>query len=86
MQKKKKKCLQRKIKHISLHPRLGSKHRGVFDLVAQLVEQMTLNHWVEGSSPSQVTQKRCVMIEFLTTHLFYIPGSNPNRLPLYNHL
>ena len=25
------------------------------DLVAQLVEQMTLNHWVEGSSPSQVT-------------------------------
>ncbi len=23
------------------------------DLVAQLVEQMTLNHWVEGSSPSQ---------------------------------
>ena len=26
------------------------------DLVAQLVEQMTLNHWVEGSSPSQVTQ------------------------------
>jgi hypothetical protein len=25
-------------------------------LVAQLVEQMTLNHWVEGSSPSQVTQ------------------------------
>ena len=22
------------------------------DLVAQLVEQMTLNHWVEGSSPS----------------------------------
>ena len=27
------------------------------DLVAQLVEQMTLNHWVEGSSPSQVTRK-----------------------------
>ena len=26
------------------------------DLVAQLVEQMTLNHWVEGSSPSQVTR------------------------------
>ena len=28
------------------------------DLVAQLVEQMTLNHWVEGSSPSQVTQRK----------------------------
>lgn len=26
------------------------------DLVAQLVEQMTLNHWVEGSSPSRVTK------------------------------
>ncbi len=25
------------------------------DSVAQLVEQMTLNHWVEGSSPSGVT-------------------------------
>ena len=24
--------------------------------IAQLVEQMTLNHWVEGSSPSQVTR------------------------------
>lgn len=28
------------------------------DSVAQLVEQMTLNHWVEGSSPSGVTEKR----------------------------
>ena len=28
------------------------------DFVAQLVEQMTLNHWVEGSSPSEVTKKR----------------------------
>ena len=27
------------------------------DSVAQLVEQMTLNHWVEGSSPSGVTKK-----------------------------
>ena len=26
------------------------------DSVAQLVEQMTLNHWVEGSSPSGVTK------------------------------
>ena len=28
-----------------------------FDSVAQLVEQLTLNQWVEGSSPSGVTQK-----------------------------
>ena len=26
-----------------------------FDSVAQLVEQMTLNHWVVGSSPTGVT-------------------------------
>ena len=26
-----------------------------FDSVAQLVEQLTLNQWVEGSSPSGVT-------------------------------
>ena len=26
------------------------------DFVAQLVEQMTLNHWVEGSIPSEVTK------------------------------
>lgn len=28
------------------------------DLVAQLVEQQTLNLWVEGSNPSWVTDKR----------------------------
>ena len=27
----------------------------LFDSVAQLVEQLTLNQWVEGSSPSGVT-------------------------------
>ena len=27
-----------------------------FDSVAQLVEQLTLNQWVEGSSPSGVTK------------------------------
>ncbi len=27
------------------------------DSVAQLVEQLTLNQWVEGSSPSGVTKK-----------------------------
>ena len=31
------------------------------DLVAQLVEQMTLNHWVEGSSPSGVTKTNIKM-------------------------
>ena len=49
------KSLQRKIKLLSLHPQ-SRNNDSMNDLVAQLVEQMTLNHWVEGSSPSQVTQ------------------------------
>ncbi len=35
----------------------------MIDLVAQLVEQMTLNHWVEGSSPSQVTKKHLAILQ-----------------------
>ena len=42
-----------KIKSISLCPQSRDDCRN--DFVAQLVEQMTLNHWVEGSSPSEVT-------------------------------
>lgn len=40
------------------------------DLVAQLVEQMTLNHWVVGSSPTGVTnndhksEKSLKMLDF----------------------
>ena len=51
-----------KIKPLSLHPQSRNKRwfekvtiAKEIDLVAQLVEQMTLNHWVEGSSPSEVT-------------------------------
>ncbi len=32
---------------------MGSRMK--LDFVAQLVEQLTLNQWVEGSSPSEVT-------------------------------
>ena len=42
--------MQRKIKLLSLHPQ-SRNNDSMNDLVAQLVEQMTLNHWVEGSSP-----------------------------------
>ena len=28
------------------------------DFVAQLVEQLTLNQWAEGSSPSEVTKNK----------------------------
>ena len=34
------------------------------DSVAQLVEQMTLNHWVVGSSPTGVTPKRAEIARF----------------------
>lgn len=34
-----------------MHPQLIKK-----DSVAQLVEQMTLNHWVQGSSPCEDTE------------------------------
>ena len=33
------------------------------DFVAQLVEQLTLNQWVEGSSPSEVTVNQSSMLE-----------------------
>ena len=45
------------------------KHKGN-DFLAQLVEQLTLNQWVEGSSPSEVTigklSKRAVFLCFVT--------------------
>ena len=47
---------------------------GCFDSLAQLVEQLTLNQWVEGSSPSGVTkqQERKMKIHtFLSVYLFY---------------
>ena len=36
-----------------------------FDSVAQLVEQMTLNHWVESSSLSGVTKQSIFSAAFL---------------------
>ena len=47
-----------------------------FDSVAQLVEQLTLNQWVEGSSPSGVTEKMAnkQLHSLLAVFLFsYIP-------------
>jgi TetR/AcrR family transcriptional repressor of nem operon len=39
--------------------------------VAQLVEQMTLNHWVQGSSPCGTTLKRCSIAAALFLCLNY---------------
>ena len=56
MCKKRGKSLRRKIKLLSLHPQ-SRNNDSMNDLVAQLVEQMTLNHWVESSSLSGVTKQ-----------------------------
>ena len=41
-----------------MHPqnRISSMQQN--DFVAQLVEQLTLNQWAEGSSPSEVTENK----------------------------
>ena len=48
------------------------------DSVAQLVEQMTLNHWVEGSSPSGVTfDFQRVAYYCATLFLLFLPPVSP---------
>ena len=42
-------------KRLPLQTQFGTKADGMSDSVAQLVEQLTLNQWVEGSNPSGVT-------------------------------
>ena len=55
------------------------------DLVAQLVEQMTLNHWVVGSTPTQVTQQRnkldlvAQLVEQMTLN-HWVVGSTPTQV------
>ncbi len=85
-----------KIKGIYLQPQSENGDRGssendklaVFDLVAQLVEQMTLNHWVEGSSPSQVTNRKrkqhcfdlvAQLVEQMTLN-HWVEGSSPSQV------
>lgn len=40
------------------------------DSVAQLVEQMTLNHWVVGSSPTGVTSRMAMTSKSLKLNSF----------------
>ena len=53
------------------------------DFVAQLVEQLTLNQWVEGSSPSEVTFNHS-SIERSLLHLargfFFFPEPSDDRV------
>ncbi len=79
--------MRRKIKLLSLHPQSRS-NDSMNDLVAQLVEQMTLNHWVEGSSPSQVTLIKnktnkndsvAQLVEQMTLN-HWVEGSSPSRV------
>ena len=59
------------------------------DFVAQLVEQLTLNQWVEGSSPSEVTVNHSSMLEapriseelffwLMSSHVFLYEGVSPS--------
>ena len=41
-----------------MHPQNGISGMRQNDFVAQLVEQLTLNQWAEGSSPSEVTKNK----------------------------
>ncbi len=58
------------------------------DLVAQLVEQMTLNHWVEGSSPSQVTRYKndsvAQLVEQMTLN-HWVEGSSPSQVTRFTY-
>ncbi len=58
-------CTERK-KVVILHSQTGETRKRTNnrnDSVAQLVEQMTLNHWVVGSSPTGVTDKSNKMLK-----------------------
>lgn len=59
--------MRRKIKLLSLHPQ-SRNNDSMNDLVAQLVEQMTLNHWVESSSLSGVTKKQSAQRRLLFSY------------------
>ena len=61
-------------KAVPLHPLLKKKH--VF--LAQLVEQLTLNQWVQGSSPWEDTKdirKGVLCVAYKQISLFYFIGS-----------
>ena len=51
-----------------------------YDSVAQLVEQMTLNHWVESSSLSGVTKPIRFLIGFFCFHPLRISHPQTNRI------
>lgn len=60
-----------------MHSQTGNQPRKQHkdDSVAQLVEQMTLNHWVVGSSPTGVTTREIAFRQslFLCLRIFYYP-------------
>ena len=82
-----------------MHSQSGNKQRLKItiaikiDLVAQLVEQMTLNHWVEGSSPSQVTQTKkeqhvdlvAQLVEQMTLN-HWVEGSSPSQVTHFGEM
>ncbi len=47
--------------------------------LAPLVEQLTLNQWVEGSSPSGDTTKKAILYGWLFLVVHYPEGRSPER-------
>ena len=60
---------------VNLHSQFANESAEV-DSVAQLVEQLTLNQWVEGSSPSGVTKS------LLSKGGFFISPTPPTQKKL----
>ncbi len=61
-----------------------------FDFVAQLVEQLTLNQWVEGSSPSEVTTEKTLFSSTYVIHnkrkcFFYAKIPHIPKLLFFNN-
>ena len=52
--------------------------------VAQLVEQLTLNQWVEGSSPSGYTEIRTIHKELSLFFLINLPKNNHSQCVFFH--
>ncbi len=66
-----------------MHPQKGTCLCNQDDFVAQLVEQLTLNQWAEGSSPSEVTKLKTskLLKVFFQEFFFSINASNQFHRP-----
>ena len=63
-----------------LHPQKDTSFCSQDDFVAQLVEQLTLNQWAEGSSPSEVTKSKAgKLLKVFYFQEFFILTNSSNK-------